>query len=260
MTDLAARIVGSLRNQHDQLAACVESLGHDQLVAPSGSSGWTVADVLSHLGSGAEIVYASLAAAAGRGGEHAGRPDRQAICDRWDAATPRDQAEDFIEHDARLVELVEDLTAAQRRALQVDLGFLPAPVSFETAAGMRLSEVTAHEWDVAVALDPEAALDAEAAEVLLDLLAGPMGFLLGFTAKAGAVSEPAEVQVGSRSIIISEGVSISAPAAPTARFHGPHEAVVRLLSGRLDAEHTPASVSVTGNVSLDDLRAVFPGY
>ena len=34
---------------------------------------------------------------------------------------------------------------------------------------------------------------------------------------------------------------------------------MRLLSGRLGAEHA-AGVSVTGNVTLDELRKVFPGY
>ena len=46
---------------------------------------------------------------------------------------------------------------------------------------------------------------------------------------------------------------------PTARFDGPAEAVVRLLSGRLGAEYA-AGVPVTGNVTLDELRKVFPGY
>ncbi len=32
------------------------------------------------------------------------------------------------------------------------------------------------------------------------------------------------------------------------------------MAGRLSPEHTPAAVEVTGNVTLDDLRRVFPGY
>ncbi len=46
----------------------------------------------------------------------------------------------------------------------------------------------------------------------------------------------------------------------TATFEGPVEAAVRLLSGRLKPEFTAEGVQVTGNVSLDDLRKVFPGY
>jgi hypothetical protein len=35
--------------------------------------------------------------------------------------------------------------------------------------------------------------------------------------------------------------------------------VARLLTGRLGAEYA-GGVSVTGNVTLDELRKVFPGY
>ena len=51
----------------------------------------------------------------------------------------------------------------------------------------------------------------------------------------------------------------SAPE-PTATFTGPLEAAIRLLSGRLTAQHTADDVHVSGNVTLDDLRRVFPGY
>ena len=46
----------------------------------------------------------------------------------------------------------------------------------------------------------------------------------------------------------------------TASFVGPADAVARLLSGRLTPRWTPDGVSVSGNVDLDDLRRVFPGY
>jgi hypothetical protein len=41
---------------------------------------------------------------------------------------------------------------------------------------------------------------------------------------------------------------------------GPADAVARLISGRLTPRWTPGGVSVSGNVDLDDLRRVFPGY
>ena len=55
-------------------------------------------------------------------------------------------------------------------------------------------------------------------------------------------------------------LTIGTPENPTATFHGPLEAAVRMLSGRLRPEVTPDGVEVSGNVSLDDLRPVFPGY
>jgi len=48
--------------------------------------------------------------------------------------------------------------------------------------------------------------------------------------------------------------------APTAALVGPPDAVARLITGRLTPRWTPDGVSVTGNVDLDDLRRVFPGF
>jgi hypothetical protein len=39
----------------------------------------------------------------------------------------------------------------------------------------------------------------------------------------------------------------------------PAEALIRLVYGRLDPDHTPAEVSVSG-VDLNALRAVFQGF
>ena len=67
--------------------------------------------------------------------------------------------------------------------------------------------------------------------------------------------------VGDRVVAIEDSVALE-PAgggAPTATYDGPLEAVVRLLTGRLSPEHTPADVSVSGHVTLDELRQVFPG-
>ena len=40
----------------------------------------------------------------------------------------------------------------------------------------------------------------------------------------------------------------------------PAEALLRLVAGRLGAGHTPSTLTIEGPMSLDDLRAVFPGY
>ncbi len=86
--------------------------------------------------------------------------------------------------------------------------------------------------------------------------------MLGFIGKADVLSEPATVAVGGTVILIGDAVSIANASdhEPTATFNGPAEAVVRLVAGRLKPKHTPEGVEVTGNVSLDDLRKVFPGY
>jgi uncharacterized protein (TIGR03083 family) len=213
--------------------------------------------VLSHLGSGAEISRKPLAAASGQPYDE---EDNQSVWARWDGSTPREQATAYVEHDARYLETVEALTPEQRAGLSVDLGFLPAPVPVAVAVGMRLNEVANHAWDVKAGLDPDARVDGAAAEVLVELLATDLAFLLGFSAKADQLGRTATVAVPGGAIVIGDGVSVTTgPVEATATFEGPQEAVVRLLSGRLRAPYD-AGVSVTGDVTLDDLRRVFPGY
>ena len=62
-------------------------------------------------------------------------------------------------------------------------------------------------------------------------------------------------------LVIDDSVAMVASAGqPTATFHGPAEAVIRLIGGRLKPEHTSPGTTVTGNITLEDLRRVFPGY
>jgi uncharacterized protein (TIGR03083 family) len=258
MTELVDRTIAALRANHDMLATLVPGLPDEALTGASGASEWTVAQVLSHLGSGAEITIKPIATAAGLPVE---AEDNQAVWARWDASSPVDQSAGLIEHDTRLVELLEGLTAQQRADLRIDLGFLPEPVPLVVALGMRLNEVAAHAWDVRVGLDPQAGIDPESAELLLELYAGPLGFLLGFAAKPDQLSEEARVAVPGGGIVVTDAVSVVTELSdPTATFEGPAEAAARLLTGRLKPEFTPEGVQVTGNVSLDDLRKVFPGY
>ena len=140
MTDLVDLTIAELRANHDRLRPFVESLTEDQLTGPSGASEWSLAQVLSHLGSGAELSRHTLLAALGADHGPGGRPANQDVWDRWNAMTPAEQATRFIEADARLVELYESLTPEQREKTTVDLGFLPAPVPLATPLAMRLNE------------------------------------------------------------------------------------------------------------------------
>lgn len=257
MSLLLDRATASLRAHHDDLALLVPTLDDGQLAGPSGAAEWTVAQVLSHLGSGAEISRTPVAAASGQAFDE---EDNQSVWARWDGSTPRQQAEGFVRHDARYLETLESLTPEQRASLSVDLGFLPAPVPLLVAVGMRLNEVAAHAWDVKVGLDPAATVDGAAAEVLLELFAGDLAFLLGFSTKPDRLAEPATVAFPGGALVIGDAVSVTtAPVSATATFDGPQEAVVRLLTGRLRPPYD-AGVGVRGNVTLDQLRQVFPGY
>ncbi|PRY41520.1 maleylpyruvate isomerase family mycothiol-dependent enzyme [Umezawaea tangerina] len=257
MTGLVDRTISALRTEHDVLAHLARGLADDRLAAPSGAAEWTVAQVYSHLGSGAEIGRAPIASAAG---ETVAAEDNQAIWARWDASAPRAQVEGFLEHNARWLDTVEALTPEQRSSMTVDLGFLPEPVPLVTALGMRLNEVANHSWDVRVAFDPDAGVDADSAAVLLDLLAGPIGFLLGFVAKPAELASPVSLATAGAALVIDDSVTVvDHLEAPSATLDGPPEALVRLVSGRLRTPYDKG-ITVEGNVTLDDLRRVFAGF
>jgi len=257
MSQLVDRTIAALRSEHDSLAGLVGGLTDDQLAATSGAAEWTVAQALSHLGSGAEIGRAPIARAAG---ETVAAEDNQTIWARWDGSAPRAQAEGFLEHNGRWLETVEAFTPEQRSSLTVDLGFLPEPVPLLTAVGMRLSEVANHSWDVRVAFDPDARVAAGSAAALVDLLAGPVGFLLSFVAKPAELADPVSLAVPGGGLVIDDAVTVVPHLeSPSATFDGPAEAFVRLVSGRLKPPYDKG-VTIDGAVTLDDLRRVFPGF
>jgi uncharacterized protein (TIGR03083 family) len=186
--------------------------------------------------------------------------DNQAVWARWDALPPAEQAAAFVEHSERLIATVEALDARQRADLRLDLGFLPAPAPLATALGMRLNEVAAHGWDAHVATDPDAEVDATSAGLLAEAFSDQLAFLLGFLGKADRVAGPVRLTVPGWTVVVDDDVRIERGADdPTAEFTGSLAAALRLLTGRLTEAHTPPDVKVVGNVSLEELRQVFPG-
>ncbi|MET0525900.1 MAG: maleylpyruvate isomerase family mycothiol-dependent enzyme [Nocardioides sp.] len=258
MTNLVDQTIAELRANHDRLAAFVVDVEESQLKGPSGASEWTVADVLSHLGSGAEIQRHTIAHALGDVSE---APPNQAVWDRWDALPPVEQAHAFVEADERLVALYESLTDDQRESTTVHLGFLPEPVPVVVPLALRLNEQTLHGWDARVGIDPRATLDEEAAELMFRHYATTTSFLLGFIGKSDRLAQTLRLAVRGYTLVIDDGVTVEqGTLGTTATYVGPLEAVLRLLAGRLAPEQTPDDVRVTGNVTLDELREVFPGY
>jgi uncharacterized protein (TIGR03083 family) len=264
MTDRADQIIDALRSGHDRLATLVRGLSADDLTRRSGASDWDVSQVLSHLGSGAEIGLAALEAALG-GTATPGGDFNKGVWARWDAMSPGERAAGFLTAHEKLVARYEGLDARTRQELRIDLGFLPAPVDVATSARMRLNEATLHAWDVAVTFDPAATLAADATEPLLD----QAGMLLGFATRPEALAgRPVTIAVRLTAPDRSFGLSVAdavaltdEPARPDAVLSAPAEWWVRLVSGRHSPEHVPATVSVTGGkLTLDGLRGVFPGY
>ena len=123
MSTLADRSIAALRTVHDELAGVVPRLTDEQLTGPSGASEWTVAQVLSHLGSGGEIALAGYRAALD-GDPAPGQSFNESVWDRWNALTPQEQTAAFLKHDAVVVHTLEGLSAEQRESTTVKLGFL----------------------------------------------------------------------------------------------------------------------------------------
>jgi uncharacterized protein (TIGR03083 family) len=176
--------------------------------------------------------------------------------------SPQEKVANFVTASGALVAELESMTDADLDAKKLNLGFLPMPVDIGFFAGMRLTELALHGWDVDVALDRTAQVDEALVPFVLDRLPGYASFLAKPGDTSGVVSltvtDPSRaftLRLAKDATGLDEGLSADA----TTRVSMPAEAFARLLAGRLAAEHTPASVMVDGSLSLDDLRSIFPG-
>jgi uncharacterized protein (TIGR03083 family) len=247
--------VRAVRASHDRLAGLVAELDGDGLRAQSYDTEWSIADVLSHLGSGAEIfsLYVDAGAA---GGEPPSRDAFPGIWDTWNARSPEEQAARSIEVNEALVSRIESLTPEQRAGFQVAM-FGPVPMDLAAFLGMRLSEHAVHTWDVAVALDPAARLAPDAVDLLVDSAPRMAGFV-GKKAPA-PVAIAVAVNDPERAFTLDTGGVSVLPAgaeATTASLALAAEAFIRLIAGRLD---DAAELEASG-VTLPELKSVFPGF
>jgi uncharacterized protein (TIGR03083 family) len=251
--------IGALRHSHDRLQGLVEPLGLDQLEQLSYASEWSIAQVLSHLGSGAEIFGLFLQAGL-IGQDPPGRDEFGPIWHTWNTKDPQAQASDGLRADGLAVERFESLDPDQVKlrlqlfGMDMDLGGL---------ARMRVSEHAIHTWDVAVALDPAATVAPDAVSLLIDTV----GQLAARSAKPDGKQRRLAISTTDpeRQFILETGETVSlteadqsdiAAGLPMLRL--PAEAFVRLVYGRLGPHHTPP-VEADG-VDLDDLRSIFPGF
>ncbi len=258
MTSDPRALIGILRNSHNRLVALVQPLGPDQLRAQSYDTDWTVAQVLSHLGSGAEIATLGLPGALG-GNVQLDRAAFEPIWEAWNNRTPEAQAADCLTWDEQHVSRLEQLTGEELAAIRLEL--FGRTLDAAGLIRMRLSEHAMHTWDVAVVGDPAATVLPAAVPEALEQIGG----LLSFVAKPAGDSFRVRLRTTSPDddylLDVGEPVSLS-PWVDGAEVDGvlelPAEALLRLLYGRLDPEHTPAYT--TDGIDLDRLRAVFPGF
>jgi len=251
---------GALRRSHDRLVAVLAPLDAQKINGPSYDSEWTIAQVASHLGSGAEIFGGFLQAGLTRTpppGPEANPP----IWHAWNSRSGVELREEAIKADHALVAGFESATDAEREAFE--LSIFGMDLDFASFARMRLSEHAVHSWDIAVALDPAAQVAPEPVTLLIDSL-GPAAARSGKPAPQPYTVLLVVADLGGAYLVSAGDTTSFEPAAADSSADGtvsmPAEAVLRLVYGRLDPEHTPPSVVQTGDRGLADLRQVFQGF
>ena len=249
--------VQALRSSVDRLAALVRPLDDTSLTRRSFCSQWTIADVLSHLGSGATITRRYFQTSF----ENSEPPDDfnpQRVWDEWNAKSPRQKADDALVADSELMNVLEMTSPDDRARFKVSMG--PREFDWDAFVGMRLNEHLVHEWDVAVTLDPSATLGAEGTQVVVDNLER----VAKFASKAQDDSRTITISTTDpeRSFSVVTGPEqvtfCSVQLGGKADLSMSAESLIRLVYGRLDPEHTRASVQGDHSL-LDQLRLVFPG-
>ncbi len=239
------------------LADLVASLDDEDLTRRAYPAEWTVADTLSHLGSGAEIT----AGLVGFAREGVAAPDdfMSGIWDVWNAKSPRAQADDLLEADRALMEVLDSVDAAEAATLRLDLG---EGTDFGSFVGHRRDEHVVHTWDVAVVFDPTVPLAPDAVGQMIDSL-GPAAQMSGKpvpderTVIVHTFDPPRtlRLELGPDAVLLEPE---SRPDRSLDELHLPGEALIRLVYGRLDADHTPDGVG--GTADLDELRGLFTGF
>jgi uncharacterized protein (TIGR03083 family) len=238
-----------------RLSDIVAPLDDAQLEQQAYPTEWRIADVLSHIGSGAVIM--SRRVEEGLAGRSLPEDFAPAVWEEWNAKSPREKADAARAADGELVAQFEAVDEQARSAFSTSFG--PLTVGFDDLVAFRLNEHGMHTWDVEVALDHAATLHPEQIALIIDNL----GLIARFTAKPTGSLRTITVRTiePARDFVVdltADSVTFSPePADSQPRLVLPAEAFARLVYGRLDADHTPP---VEGDAdSLDELRKVFPG-
>jgi uncharacterized protein (TIGR03083 family) len=253
--------ITTLRNSHERLASVVKPLSPEQLRGPSYCTDWSVAQVLSHLGSGAEISLMGLPSALGQA-EPVDRAAFQPVWDTWNAKSPDDQAADALVADEQQVSALEQLSDDDLARISVQ--FFGMNLDSVGIVGLRLGEHAIHTWDVAVSGDPAATVSPDAVSLLVDNVPQFLAPRLG-----RAPDVPFRIRIRTTRpdrdylLVASDPVSMTDwpgdGGGADSEVSMPSEALLRLAYGRLDPAHTPGEV-VADPAGLDRLRRMFPGF
>jgi uncharacterized protein (TIGR03083 family) len=254
--------IAVLRNSHERLAGLVAPLTPEQVRGGSYCPDWSIAQVLSHVGSGAEIALMMLPGALGEG-ELVGPESFPPVWDVWNAKTPDAQAADALVADERYVAALEQLSDDQLG--HISLPFFGMTLDAVGLIRLRLGEHALHTWDVAVQIDPSATVSADAVDLLIDNVPQFLAPRLGrpqddpYGVRIVTTNPARDYLLATADTVLMTDYPADGTDVPVDEVTMPGEALVRLAYGRLDPAHTPATVS--GKPSdLNMLRAIFPGF
>jgi uncharacterized protein (TIGR03083 family) len=244
----------ALRASVERLERRVAALSDADLVAPAYPSEWTVADVLSHIGSSSVIWQRRLDD--GLAGLATPEDFQMAVWAEWDAKPPRSKADDGIAADRRVLDRLLSLTDDDRARVRVTMG--PIAFGFDDMVATRLNEHVLHTWDVEFAGDAGAVLPSDAVEEIIDNLA----LIARYTGRPTGASRTIVVRTTGPERVFS--VTLTPEKVDFRRTEDadgchvelPAEAFVRLVYGRFDPPEGPAA---TDDGAVADLRRVFPG-
>ena len=254
--------IAALCGSHDRLARLVTPLTPEQIRGQSYCTDWSIAQVMSHIGSGAEISLMMLPGALGEG-ELARPEDFPPVWDVWNAKSPDEQAADGLAADERNVATFEGLSDEQLD--RIKLPFFGMDLDAVGMLRLRVGEHVLHTWDIAVMLDPAATVDPVAVTLLIDnvpVFAAPrLGKVPAepFAVRIKTTDPDRDYLLATAETVILADWPEDGTDVPVSEISMPTEALLRLVYGRLDPEHTPASVS--GDLAaLDTVRPIFPGF
>jgi uncharacterized protein (TIGR03083 family) len=247
--------LAALHESATRLHRMVEGFDPQQLRQSAYPTEWTIADVLSHIGSGAVILGRRLDDIVN--GLETDPASSQSTWDEWNAKPPEAQAADALAADTALLNSLDAVGDEQRANFQFAMG--PFNLDFVGLVMLRLNEHVLHTWDIEVVGDPATVLPDGATRVVIDGL----GMVARFAGRPSGSERVVRVRTTEpdRGFTLTLGTDSfeMTPSEPDtqADFELPAEAFIRLVYGRLDPDHAPR---VANDAVLDELRKAFPGF
>jgi uncharacterized protein (TIGR03083 family) len=250
---MAETHLAALHSSVERLRNLADSISDAELTQRAYPSEWSIADVFSHLGSGAFIHRRRLDDVI------AGQPTPDdfapGVWDTWNAKPPAARRQDALVTDAELITRLDAVTADQRDRFSFAMG--PMTFGFDEFVGLRLNEHALHTWDIEVARNSAATIPDNIAALVIDNLemiarftGKPTGDTRSITIATTDPERRFRVDLGQDSITFGPAQNGRADVELAA------EAFIRLVYGRLEPEHTPPGEH---SPDLETLRRAFPG-